>query len=177
MLLIPQLEELRQRDPVMYEICKKMVGAINSTARQVNVDPVNPIERPTAIDSLSVTAADGIFDIQITDTSDVRRGIWYFAEYSADSGFSDAKVVLMGPSRNHRVQLGNLTLYWRAYSQYLGSDASDPVMFGAPTAVVGGGTLAGPTPQTSTGTGSGGTGFGDSYYQESTSDSDRALIL
>jgi hypothetical protein len=73
----------------------------------------------------------------------------------------------MGASRNLYTQLGNQTLYWRAYSQYIGSMPSAPVSFGSPpTAVVGGGT-AGPAPLPSTGSGTlpnglvrGGNGFG-----------------
>jgi len=50
-------------------------------------------------------------------------------------------VHFLGSSRNLRLALGNQTLYWRAYSQYLGSDPSGPVTFGTPaTAVIGGGT-------------------------------------
>jgi len=51
------------------------------------------------------------------------------------------------------VQLGNQTLYWRAYSQFVGSLASVPVTVGSPaTAVVGGGT-SGPAPLPSSGSG------------------------
>jgi hypothetical protein len=75
-------------------------------------------------------------------------------------------VHFMGSSRNLRLALGNRTLYWRAYSQYLGSDPSEPVTFGTPaTSVTGGGTAAGPQLQASTGSGTasgneGGSGFG-----------------
>jgi hypothetical protein len=73
----------------------------------------------------------------------------------------------MGASRNLYVQLGNQTLYWRAYSQYIGSLPSATVSFGAPPLAVAGGGATGPAPQPSTGSGvfpngvpRGGNGFG-----------------
>jgi hypothetical protein len=117
-----------------------------------------------------VTASQGIFDIRIFDGSSVSRGINYFVEYSVTPQFTEAIPIDLGTSRCHRCFLGNLTLYWRGYSQYLGSQPSDAVYFGsstAPTAVVGGGSITGPTPQPSTGSGTastdgsqGGQGFG-----------------
>src|SRR5260370_10343514 len=73
----------------------------------------------------------------------------------------------MGASRNMYVQLGNQTLYWRAYSQYIGSLPSAPVSFGAPPIAVAGGGATGPAPLPSSGSGvfpngvaRGGNGFG-----------------
>jgi len=58
-------------------------------------------------------------------------------------------------------------LYWRAYSQYIGSLPSTPVTFGSPPTAVPGGGASGPAPQPSTGSGffpdgvpRGGNGFG-----------------
>jgi len=56
--------------------------------------------------------------------SSVHRGIFYFAESDVTPAFSRPRVHFLGSSRNLRVALGNQTLYWRAYSQYLGSDPS-----------------------------------------------------
>ncbi len=107
-----------------------------------------------SIGSLSVAAADGIFDLAITDNSTLNRGIFYFAESDVTPAFASPYVHFMGSSRNLRVAMGNQTLYWRAYSQYLGSDTSEPVAFGTPpTAVVGGGTVSGPALQNSSGSG------------------------
>ena len=112
-------------------------------------------------------ASNGWFDIAITDPSDSRPGLFYFAESDVTPAFSSPRVYFLGASRNLYVQLGNQTLYWRGFSQYIGSQPSTPVNFGTPaTAVVGGG-ASGPTPQTSTGSGTlnngltrGGNGFG-----------------
>ena len=65
------------------------------------------------------------------------------------------------------LQLGNQTLYWRAYSQYVGALPSAPVTFGSPPTAVAGGGVAGPAPLPSSGSGvlpngllRGGNGFG-----------------
>ena len=166
MLKIGQLAQIKGESPYVYEALTQIVNAVNSVGRATGVDPSGTIDPPAPIGSLSVTAADGIFDLAITDNSSVHRGIFYFAESDVTPAFSRPRVHFLGSSRNLRVALGNQTLYWRAYSQYLGSDPSAPVTFGTPpTAVIGGGAANGPQLQPSTGSGTapgtaGGSGFG-----------------
>jgi hypothetical protein len=165
MLTLSQLAQIKKESPYTYEALTQVVTAVNSIGRATGVDPTGEISAPSPIGGISVVAADGIFDVAITDNSAVNRGIYYFAESDTTPGFSAPHVYFLGSSRNLRVSLGNQTLYWRGYSQYLGSQPSAPVAFGSPaTAVVGGG-AAGPAPQSSSGSGtasggSGGSGFG-----------------
>jgi hypothetical protein len=166
MLKIGQLAQIKSDSPYVYEALTQIVNGVNAVGRATGVDPSGTIATPAPIGRLNVAAADGIFDLAITDNSSVNRGIFYFAESDTTPAFSQPYVHFMGSSRNLRVSLGNQTLYWRAYSQYLGSDPSEPVTFGTPaTAVVGGGTAAGPALQASNGSGTasgteGGSGFG-----------------
>jgi hypothetical protein len=166
MLKIGQLAQIKSDSPYVYEALTQIVNAVNSLGRATGVDPSGTIDPPVPIGSLSVTAADGIFDLAITDNSAVHRGIFYFAESDVTPAFSQPRVHFLGSSRNLRVALGNQTLYWRAYSQYLGSDPSGAITFGSPpTAVTGGGTATGPQLQPSSGSGTaagddGGSGFG-----------------
>ena len=166
MLKIGQLAQIKGESPYTYEALTQIVNAVNSLGRATGVDPSGTIAPPAPIGSLNVTAADGIFDLAITDNSSVHRGIFYFVESDTTPAFSQPCVHFLGSSRNLRLALGNQTLYWRAYSQYLGSDPSEPVTFGTPaTAVAGGGTATGPALQPSTGSGTasgseGGSGFG-----------------
>jgi hypothetical protein len=175
MLKIGQLAQIKSDSPYTYEALTQVVSAVNSLGRATGVDPVGPITAPVPVASLSVIAADGIFDLAITDNSTVNRGIYYFAESDTTPSFAGPHVYFLGSSRNLRVSLGNQTLYWRAYSQYLGSAPSAPVTFGTPpTAVSGGGTATGPQMQPSSGSGTaagneGGSGFGQTV--ESTSGS------
>ncbi len=167
MLKIPNLAALKS-DPYLYEALTRIVAAINQLGKSTGADPSGSVTPPPNIGSVTVTAQDGVFEIAIVDKSPITRPINYFVEYDTTANFDAPKVVPLGPTRNARMFLGNLTLYWRAYSQYVGSNPSNPVTFGTPpTAVPGGGTLSGPAQQPSQGSGTasgeqGGSGFGRS---------------
>jgi len=167
MLTIAQLAPLKDRDPYLYETLVKIVASVNSTSQRAGVDPSAPAPAPSPIASISVQASNGWFDISVADPSDSRAGLFYFAESDTTPAFGAPRVYFMGASRNLYVQLGNQTLYWRAYSQYIGSLPSTPVTFGSPPIAVIGGGSTGPAPLPSTGSGvlpgglpRGGNGFG-----------------
>ena len=118
---------------------------------------IPPSTPPSDITQLNVSAADGVFDISVVDNLPAQRGINYFLEYAQEPSFQSPILIDLGASRNWRGYLGNLTLYWRAYSAYPSTARSKPVVFlGNP--VVGGG-AAGPAPLPSQG---GGTSVGGS---------------
>lgn len=167
MLTVAQLAPLKDRDPYLYETLVKIVSAVNATSQRSGVDPATPSPAPSAVASINVQASSGWFDISVTDPSDARPGLFYFAESDTTPAFSAPRVYFLGASRNLYVQLGNQTLYWRAYSQYIGSLPSEPITFGSPPTAVTGGGASGPAPQPSTGSGvfgngvpRGGNGFG-----------------
>ncbi|HEY1484308.1 MAG TPA: hypothetical protein VGF19_16360 [Candidatus Acidoferrum sp.] len=167
MLTVAQLAPLKNRDPYLYETLVKMVAAVNAASQNAGVDPSTPAPAPSPVASVMVQAANGWFDLAITDPAVSRPGLFYFAESDVTPAFSAPRVYFLGASRNLYAQLGNQTLYWRAYSQYVGSAASRPVTFGSPAKAVVGGGSAGPTPLPSSGSGAvsngvvrGGNGFG-----------------
>src|SRR5690242_9074847 len=167
MLTIAQLAPLKDRDPYLYETLTRIVSALNATSQRAGVDPTTPAPAPSPIASISVQAANGWFDLSISDISDARPGLFYFAESDTTPAFSAPRVYFLGASRNLYVQLGNQTLYWRAFSQYVGSLPSAPIPFGSPPTAVTGGGSTGPTPLPSSGSGAlpngqlrGGNGFG-----------------
>ncbi len=167
MLTVAQLAPLKNRDPYLYETLAKIVAAVNATSQSAGVDPSTPSPAPASIASVKVQAANGWFDLAITDTAASLPGLFYFAESDTTPAFAAPRVYFLGASRNLYVQLGNQTLYWRAYSQYVGSLPSAPVSFGAPPTAVMGGGAAGPSPLPSSGSGAsskgavrGGNGFG-----------------
>src|SRR5437899_4490382 len=147
MLTVAQLAPLKDRDPYLYETLVNIVASVNATSQRAGVDPSTPAPAPSPIASVSVQASNGWFDISIADPSDARPGLFYFAESDTTPAFGAPRVYFMGASRNLYVQLGNQTLYWRAYSQYIGSLPSAPVSFGAPPIAVAGGGITCPAPQ------------------------------
>jgi hypothetical protein len=166
MLKVPHIAPIKGRDPYLYEALTRIVDAVNQLGKATGADPSGDRTPPADIGSITVTAQDGLFEIAIVDKSAVTRPINYFVEYDASPNFPTPKVLPLGPTRNARIFLGNVTLYWRSYSQYLGSNPSRPVAYGSPPlAVAGGGALAGPAQQPSQGSGTasgeqGGSGFG-----------------
>jgi hypothetical protein len=167
MLTVAQLAPLKDKDAYLYETLVKIVSAVNATSQNAGVDPSTPGQAPAPIASVQVQAANGWFDLAISDPSPSRPGLFYFAESDVTPGFNSPRVYFLGSSRNLYVQLGNQTLYWRAYSQYVGSSPSAPVTYGTPAIGVAGGGASGPTPLPSGGSGTllngvvkGGNGFG-----------------
>jgi hypothetical protein len=167
MLAVSQLAPLKDRDPYLYETLVKIVAAVNSTSQRAGVDPSTPAPAPPQIASIGVQAANGWFDISISDPSNNRPGLFYFVESDTSPAFSSPRVYFLGAARNLYIQLGNQTLYWRGFSQFVGSLPSAPVTFGSPPTAVAGGGVSGPTPLPSQGSGAlsnglarGGNGFG-----------------
>ena len=162
MLRVPQLKKLQSEEPYLYEALQQIVGAVNALSRRAGVDPTAQLAAPGALSSLSVSAANGIFDVALVDNSSPRLGINYFLETDTQPSFATARVWNLGASRNITLSLGNLTLYFRAYSQYLNSPTSAKITYGNPPAAVTGGGPAPPAQQPPQGSGSGGGGgFGD----------------
>ena len=170
---VPNLEYLRAKDPRLAEVFDSIQNALNNIATQTGAVPQGPASTPSAPSGLNVTAAQGIFDIAITDNEPSQSNIApdYFLEYSTTQSFQQPTVIHLGPSRNWRGTLGNQTLYWRTYKQVgRGSQPSRPIYFGGPAqpvAVIGGGASSGPTPLPSQGSGTastnglqGGVGYG-----------------
>ncbi len=172
-LQIPNLDIITKRDPFLGEALKALQTGLNTVATQTGATPQGVQSTPNAPSQLTVTAAGGIFDIAIEDNLPSQVGIApdYFLEYSLTPNFIAPVVIHLGPARNHRANLGNQTLYWRAYSQNgRASQPSRKTYFGpqpSPTPVVGGGSISGPNPLASAGSGTaptngtrGGSGYG-----------------
>lgn len=162
----------------LYEALQDLITHHANLAQQVNGNSTGQPQPPPNIDSLHVTAKDGIFDVKINDNGQITRGTEYFLEHSTSPNFSAPTVVHVGTSRNWRGSLGNQKLYWRAYSGYSTSGSSAPVYFGSsvdPTLVTGGGSASGPPIQPSSGSGTssndgtqGGNGYGPIPFRSTT---------
>ena len=137
---------------------------ITNMAQQVNANPEGPPPPPGKINGVQVTAADGHFNVAITDeNASLYRGVNYFVEHADNPQFTNPITEHIGTTRNWSKFLGNTTRYFRAYSAYQASHPSEPVYHGdaaTPLAVSGGGTVAGPPAATSQGSGTGPAGVG-----------------
>ncbi len=158
-VFLPNMDHHRVADPKLWETLR---------AIQSNLKPTSQ-PSPPPVNSINVTAANGWFTVTLTDSGQVSSTIHYFIEYSTTPGFEQPIVIDHGASRTLVLYLGNQTLYWRAYSQYLTpfSVPGATITFGTPpTGVPGGGATVPPAvASTGSGTGSttgqqGGGGFG-----------------
>lgn len=142
----------------LYEAFSDLLQAHRTLAQQVNGNSSGNPAPPPAIASVKVTGQNGHHNIAIADPNQVFRGVRYYAEYDTSPQFSNPRVVPMGDSRNANVFLGNGTYYWRAYSAYMSSGASQPAYHGgaaSPQGVDAGGSVGGPLLQDSQGSGTG----------------------
>lgn len=153
---IRNLHYIRQKDPKLAEAFDDLVKAMGNVSVQTVTHPDGANVQPAPVNSVKVVAQDGIYHATITDHNPVYRGVNYFLEYDTDPTFPSPQVIDNKSSRTWRGHLGNQSLYWRAYSQYpQGGAPSTPVAHGGaqPVAVVGGGTISGPSLLPSTGSG------------------------
>ena len=149
-------QSLMTSHPEIAEAFDDVINHIQGVMTQTNASPAGQADPPITPSSLNVTAAHGIFDASITDNNQARRGINYFLEYSTTPAFNAPHTIDLRQSRNHRVALGNQTLYWRAHSSYPTGPRSNPVYHGGqlnPLPVNGGGAFTGPVIQNSQGSG------------------------
>lgn len=137
---IPQLNWIRKLsiDGVpdfgarLFKAMRGIQTQVTNIERQGNFSAQAQPAAPPAIQGVHVsTGPGGEFQIAISDTGQVNRGINYFVEHDSDPNFSNPHVIDMGQSRNHSVYMGGQTLHWRAYSAYPGSDASPAAYHGS----------------------------------------------
>ena len=154
MLTIPQKERIRKIDQHLYEAMIQIEKAVNQLGTNLGTAPYGNFPAPPSPSEVSVTAANGLANVQIVDNFPIQnpaqaKVVSYFVEAATDPGFVNVvHSEHMGPFRNKNIYLGNQTLYFRAYSQFHGSAPSKPIVFGGstPIAVTTGGS-APPTQQ------------------------------
>lgn len=164
------------------EAFRKLVEGTNLLGQNSAVDPVGTMPPPPTIQQLQVkTNGTGLVHAVITDNNPIQKNLHYFVEYSTEPAFLQPHVVHLGASRSMDPKTlpafddnGNpQKFYFRAYSQYPGSDPGTIVHFGGdtPTAVNPGGTQQ-MTLLPSTGSGTaqatgqqGGSGFGKVLFR------------
>ena len=172
-----ELSYVNQKDPLMGTLCRKIISAVNSLAKNAAVAAVGKLSPPPPIDSLTVqgaldpstntlTVPGEILHHTLTHNQAVQKGVQYISEIDTNPNFSQPHIIDHGSSRSSFVSLPSMqsdgatpnTYYLRSYAQYHGSDPSKPTVFGGVTGatkIVMGGTTATPMsllPSTGSGT-------------------------
>src|SRR5712691_2552871 len=96
---VPNLPYLKSKDPRLYETIVALHNGMESLVQQAGLGAGGKISPPT-IQSISVSAANGIFHVSIVDKSSTHFGINYFIEYADNAVFNNAKTEFLGPSRD-----------------------------------------------------------------------------
>lgn len=158
------LKQIRNTWPHLGILLETMFDNVDVMANHLGMDMKGRVAVPPALAGLNVAAGSDHVHVTINDQSQVKKNIQYFVEWAVnDPNFSNPHVEHLGASRGRMLALpakngSGVTnqYYFRAYSQYLGSDPQTKQAYygsvGAPTAV----TLSGSsqlTPLASTGSG------------------------
>ncbi|HEY2496566.1 MAG TPA: hypothetical protein VGK24_05815 [Candidatus Angelobacter sp.] len=121
-----------QQDPRLSEIFDAFEQAVNKVGVQTNANPVGTsTDAPPQISAVTAKVlVPGTLHLQIADNNPVTRGLWYHYEISSSPNFEVGTVIHAGatPSRDLIVSPGAGPLFARAYSQYLTSLPSLPVL-------------------------------------------------
>lgn len=144
------LKEMRSKDPHLALLLENIIDGVNGVATHLAVDPTGKVQPPDPIKDITVKAGDSHVHVTLNDPSQIRKGVQYFVEWDNDPSFPSPHPEHLGASRSRMLALPALKddgvtpnqYYFRAYSQYHGSDATPPVVLGG---------LAAATPVTLTG--------------------------
>jgi hypothetical protein len=126
MLQIPQLKNVEQSDPYLYEALKRIVGAINSLGARLKVDPLpsaqtppgQTMSPPPAPAAVAVTPSQGAFGVLVSAPPAVDGPAEYFLEASANPSFGNPTVYPLGSALAASIPLGNVLRYWRVRAKY-----------------------------------------------------------
>jgi hypothetical protein len=125
------LREIKSRDPHLGMLLEDLFNGVDGVSNQLGVSPTHKVQPPDPIKAINVKAGTDHVHVTLTDTSQVKKGVNYFVEWSAnDPSFANPHVEHLGASRGRMLALpakddGNtpINYYFRGYSQYPGSDA------------------------------------------------------
>lgn len=141
------LKKIKNENPFLGNYLEAMFDQVNVALNHMGIDIKGKQQPPPPIASLNVASGSDHVHVTINDPSAVSKNVQYLVEYSVgDPSFSQPHVEDLGSSRGRIIPLpaktgGGVTqtYYFRAYSQYAGSDPQTKKAYfgslGAPTAV------------------------------------------
>lgn len=141
------LKKIKNENPHLGNLLESWFDAVNVALHHVGVDIKGKRQPPPPIAGLNVAAGSDHVHVTINDASQIQKNVQYMVEYSVnDPTFAQPHVEHLGASRGRVLALpakdglgATQTYYFRAYSQYLGSDPQHKQIYfgqtGAPTGV------------------------------------------
>ena len=141
-----ELSFIAQQSPYLGTLLRKIIGAVNTTAKNASVSAIGNVSPPNPVDAVSVSGAlaDNAVSVQgevlhltLTHNQAVDKGVRYFTEIDTDPNFTQPHVHDHGTSRSAFINLPTKntsgtphTFYVRSYAQYHGSNPTKPTVFG-----------------------------------------------
>jgi hypothetical protein len=142
------LKQIKNKDPHLGMFLESWFDQVNVALHQAGVDIKGKVQPPPPIAGLNVASGSDQVHVTINDPSQINKNVQYFIEYATEPTFAQPHVEHIGASRGRvlplpaKTGLGALqNYYFRAYSQYFGSDPQPPSKhqyfgtLGNPTAV------------------------------------------
>lgn len=141
------LKLIKNRDPHLGNYLESMFDSVNVALNHVGIDIRGRVQPPSPIAGLNVASGSDHVHVTINDNSVLNKNVQYLVEWSAgDPSFAAPHVEDLGSSRGKVIALpaktgagATQTYYFRAYSQYPGSNPqAKKAYFGSlanPTAV------------------------------------------
>jgi hypothetical protein len=143
-----ELNYLSQKDTYLGKILRRIIEAVNTTAKNASVSSVGLFPTPPKVDTINVAGTFSSDNNTITTTSEhlhwtlthnqqVHKGVQYFSEIDTDPNFTQPHVIAHNTSRSGFLHLPALDdsgavqpYYLRSYAQTQGSDPSEPTVLG-----------------------------------------------
>lgn len=147
------LKQIKNKDPHLGLLLENWFDQINTAFGHLGISTQGKVQPPPPISGLNLSPGSDGVHVTLNDASQINKNVQYFVEYSAgDPTFAQPHVEHLGASRGRVISLpaktgggAAQTYYFRAYSQYMGSDPQSKHIYygsrGNPTAV----TLTGST--------------------------------
>lgn len=141
------LKQIKNRDPFLGNYLESMFDAVNVALNHAGLDIKGKQQPPPPIAGLNIASGSDHVHVTINDSSQINKNVQYFVEWSAnDPTFAQPHVEHLSASRGRVLPLPAKTgagavqkYYFRAYSQYMGSDPQTKRIYygsaGNPTAV------------------------------------------
>ena len=143
-----ELAELEMKNPSVGRLFKRLIGGINTTAKNANVSPTGEVQPPPPLAgvNVSVSSSGELMHVTLNHPGQVQRNARYFVEVHTDPAFGTPVVIhdagasrtlppIHLPTQNETGD--NHSYYVRAYSQNPAGQPSNIVVAGgasSPTA-------------------------------------------